>query len=158
MRFYDRKNGLGVTCEGKRQMAIFRDAANSVQLFDLGFVGEEYTWGQNSENNVKCRLDRGFATQEWHDIYPYSWGVYLNPSKLDHLLVLVEVRVSNLVAPRKPKIFALRKYGCTRRDVNMWSMRVGTVSFKGLNYSNYVPRLRLLGWHLWIRIGVHLRI
>lgn len=86
------KNNLGATCEGKRRMAIFRDAVNSVQLFDLGFVGEEYTWGQNSENNVKCRLDRGFTTQECRDIYPCSRGVHLNPSKSDHLLVFVEVR------------------------------------------------------------------
>lgn len=45
-------------------MALFRDTVNSCNLVDLGFVGNEYTWDQNSEDRVKCCLDKWFATRD----------------------------------------------------------------------------------------------
>lgn len=50
-------------------MDLFREAVNSCNLVDLGFVGYEYIWGQNSKDGVKCRLDRGFATRDWQDLF-----------------------------------------------------------------------------------------
>lgn len=51
-------------------MAIFRDAVNTANLVDLGFTGNEFTWGQNSDEGVKCQLDKGLSTQGWQDLFP----------------------------------------------------------------------------------------
>lgn len=45
------------------QMHGFREVVHECQLVDLGFVGSDYTWMDNREDEVRCRLDREFATQ-----------------------------------------------------------------------------------------------
>ncbi|KAM1236379.1 hypothetical protein ACFXTH_037596 [Malus domestica] len=47
----------------KSQMNGFREAMHYCQLVDLGFIGSEYTWTDNREDEVQFRLDRALAIQ-----------------------------------------------------------------------------------------------
>lgn len=46
----------------KSQMNRFREAMHNCQFVDLGFIGSKYTWTDNREDEVRCRLDRALAT------------------------------------------------------------------------------------------------
>ncbi|KAM1034049.1 hypothetical protein ACFX2A_038358 [Malus domestica] len=55
---------LSWTRAGKRksQMNGFREAMHYCQLVDLGFIGSEYMWTDNREDEVQFRLDHALAT------------------------------------------------------------------------------------------------
>ncbi|KAM2699391.1 hypothetical protein EV1_038275 [Malus domestica] len=79
----------------------FREAVHACQLIDMGFVVNSYTWTDNREHEVRCRLDRVFVSQPWLNLFPASWGCHLNPSKSDHLPIWVEIRCSTASPSRK---------------------------------------------------------
>ena len=53
-------------CEDRslRQMAGFQEALTDCSLMDLGFLGSEFTWTNNCEDEAlfRVRLDRGVVT------------------------------------------------------------------------------------------------
>ena len=55
------------TKRGERQMAEFREALDLCGLTDLGFSGIPWTYDnkKSGARNVKVRLDRAVATQDW---------------------------------------------------------------------------------------------
>ncbi|XP_062028495.1 uncharacterized protein LOC133744394 [Rosa rugosa] len=71
-------------------------------LLDMGFVGCKYTW---SDKFTKERLDRGFQTVQWRDLYPFSRVITLPPSDSDHNTLLVEVRLEKTVLRRHTRKF-----------------------------------------------------
>jgi hypothetical protein len=60
----------------------FLDFVHSNALVDLGFVGNRYTWSNHrcGRDNIRERLDRGLANQDWIQIFPNSL--------LNHFLLL----------------------------------------------------------------------
>lgn len=54
------------------QMESFREVLDECNLFDLGFVGNKFTWSKNYPNGgmVWERLDRVICTTEWYDLFP----------------------------------------------------------------------------------------
>ncbi|KAL4625871.1 hypothetical protein ACB092_05G056600 [Castanea dentata] len=60
---------LGGPKRDARQMKDFRECLSQCGLFDLGFVGQRYTWcnGRAGERQTKLRLDRVVASESWID-------------------------------------------------------------------------------------------
>ncbi|RYR35200.1 hypothetical protein Ahy_A10g050333 [Arachis hypogaea] len=54
------------------QVEGFREAIQTNDLLDLGFVGHSFTWtnGKGGESNIQERLDRAMATLAWKESYP----------------------------------------------------------------------------------------
>ncbi|KAK9987796.1 hypothetical protein SO802_028035 [Lithocarpus litseifolius] len=55
-----------------KQMEEFRDCLNRCELFDLGFIGQKFTWcnGRGGEQRTKVRLDRMVANEDWLSLFP----------------------------------------------------------------------------------------
>lgn len=75
----------------KSQMHGFPKMVHECQLVDLGFVGSDYTWMVNREDEVHCRLDRELATKSWISLFPCFRVCHLNLSKSDYLPIVVEI-------------------------------------------------------------------
>jgi hypothetical protein len=55
------------------QMDRFKEALEDCELDDLGFVGDTFTWRNNShtaQKYIRERLDSAVATQSWRMIFP----------------------------------------------------------------------------------------
>ncbi|KAF5450454.1 hypothetical protein F2P56_030807 [Juglans regia] len=53
----------------KGQMGMFREALEINDLYDMGYVGDCFTWsnGHNDHTFTKERLDRFVANKEWRE-------------------------------------------------------------------------------------------
>ena len=57
----------------QRCMDRFREALEDCSLADLGFVGDPFTWRNNShtsDNYIRERLDRAMADADWSQRFP----------------------------------------------------------------------------------------
>lgn len=56
----------------ERRMVQFQRVLQYCHLVDLGFFGPWFTWerGNLLETNIKERLDRGVANEEWMKLFP----------------------------------------------------------------------------------------
>ena len=80
---------LGGLDRDTRQMREFRDCLNMCGLFDLGFVGQRYTWcnGWFGEQRTKLRLDRMVVNESWWEKFPEAMVHHYSMSILDHYLL-----------------------------------------------------------------------
>jgi hypothetical protein len=125
----------------QRQMDKFKEALECCALDDLGFVGDPFTWRNNShsaENYVKERLDRAVATQGWKDRFPTYKVVNGDPRHSDHRPVMVDTHGGltkryNSTRNSMPKFEArwLEEPECRSIVENAWGMEVG-VNNKGV--------------------------
>ncbi|CAL8169219.1 unnamed protein product [Prunus armeniaca] len=72
-----------------RQMLAFCQAISDCALEDLGFEGAEFTWYSARVGGIKERLDRALANLMWQGLFPASRVVHLEPSRSDHLPILI---------------------------------------------------------------------
>jgi hypothetical protein len=95
------------------QMEGFREAVSIGGFSDLGFIGLPYTWDncQDGDHNIKVRLDMGFATNSFLDLYREVkvWNVQTTVS--DHSCLVIECLEHSSSWRRKKKNF---------RYENMW--------------------------------------
>lgn len=77
----------------------FRDAIRRCQLVDMRYVGNDFTWTDNREDEVRCWLIRALANNSWLAHFPLSKVCHLNPSKSDHLPLVVEIRCAPMEWP-----------------------------------------------------------
>lgn len=75
----------------EQQMVDFRDTLEICELVDLSFVGVPYTYDnkRGGSANVKVRLDRAMATNEWRDIFGAVVVKHLTTSCSDHCPLLI---------------------------------------------------------------------
>jgi exonuclease III len=74
-------------------MDKFKEALEVCELDDLGFVGDAFTWRNNSHDASKYireRLDRAVVTQTWRDRFPSYKVINGDPRHSDHRPVIVE--------------------------------------------------------------------
>ncbi|KAA3453752.1 reverse transcriptase [Gossypium australe] len=85
---YSFEKSGGVPREQKR-MEAFRDILEECKLSDIGYLGVWYTWerGNLPETNIKERLDRGVANEEWLLLFPMGNIQHLTFSSSDHCLI-----------------------------------------------------------------------
>ncbi|XP_073359597.1 uncharacterized protein [Aegilops tauschii subsp. strangulata] len=83
-------------------MGMFRDCLLACELWDLGFSGYPFTYdnGQLSERNVRVRLDRACADENWRELFPAAQVLHLASSCSDHSPILVQLA---LVDPRRTR-------------------------------------------------------
>lgn len=74
-------------------MENFRDALDSYGLRDLGFSGLPWTYDNKKpgRRNVKVRLDRGVADQEWMSRFGDASVTHLTSPCSDHCPILLQV-------------------------------------------------------------------
>jgi len=76
----------------ERQMEGFREAVEEYGFVDLGFIGLPYTWDnrQPDGTNIKCQLDRGFATTGFLNIFPLVKVCHVQTMESDHYCLVLE--------------------------------------------------------------------
>lgn len=74
-------------------MALFRECLQLCELEDLGFSGMSFTYDneQYGNNNIKVRLDRACADEQWRDLFPATKVVHTASSCSDHCLLVIQV-------------------------------------------------------------------
>ncbi|KAA3471101.1 reverse transcriptase [Gossypium australe] len=88
MYSFEKKRGLP---RDQRRMEIFRETLTECQLTDIGFSGASFTWerGNLLETNIRERLDRGVANDEWISLFPMGRVQHLPFSTSDHCPLLI---------------------------------------------------------------------
>ena len=118
------------------QMEGFRESLSKCGLFDLGFVGQRFTWCNErfGEQRTLLRLDRMVANSSWSKLYPEARVYHRSMSSSDHCLLYLSLK--NII-PRKyvKKRFQfeamwVREDGCKEVVEGAWDPYRG-----GLGYS-----------------------
>jgi hypothetical protein len=80
------------TPRAEPQMAAFRDVLELCGLVDLGFSGVPFTYDNKRSGaaNVKVRLDRAVASNDWRNLFPYNSVQHLVTPCSDHLALLIK--------------------------------------------------------------------
>jgi hypothetical protein len=137
-----------------RQMANFREALSDCSLMDLGFIGSEFTWSNNREDEslVRVRLDRGVASQNWQTLFPNATVNHITFVNSDHMALLMDMTPCQQQPRRKKhKMFRfdhtwIREEGCEDAIAEAWqSDCVGTSMFR-LVHKIKQCRLQLIRW------------
>lgn len=73
------------------QMQKFREVLDKYGLFDLGFVGNKFTWHKTHPGGgvVWERLDRAVSTVDWFNLFPVTKVKMLVCASSDHSPILV---------------------------------------------------------------------
>ncbi|KAF7843712.1 reverse transcriptase [Senna tora] len=80
----------GIRPASDSRIREFKDCVDTCGLFDLGYVGQKYTWCNKRDGNlVYCRLDRFLANGEWVNSFPNSVNHHLPRIKSDHCPILL---------------------------------------------------------------------
>lgn len=79
-----------------KQLDAFREALESCQLADLGFVGYPFTWNNKRPGaaNTRERLDRAVANVGWKEKYPASKVIHLFSHASDHLPIILQTKTT----------------------------------------------------------------
>lgn len=98
-------------------------------LFDLGFVGEKYTWERcrGSNNWVQERLDRGLATKDWMDFFPATEVRVLEVSSSDHLPLFIYLNRQIYIHRERRFRFEnawIKESDCRNIVQECWGMRI----------------------------------
>uniref|UniRef100_A0A2N9I6M1 CCHC-type domain-containing protein n=1 Tax=Fagus sylvatica TaxID=28930 RepID=A0A2N9I6M1_FAGSY len=137
-----------------RQMANFREVLLDCSLMDLGFIGSEFTWSNNREDEalVRVRLDRGVASQTWQSLFPNATVNHITFVNSDHMALLMDMTPCQQQPRRKKhKMFRfdhtwIREEGCEDAIAEAWqSDCVGTSMFR-LVHKIKQCRLQLIRW------------
>ena len=54
----------------RRVMRQFNNTIDDLHLLELDLTDRAFTWSNEQANPTMTRIDRFFATTEWHDLYP----------------------------------------------------------------------------------------
>jgi hypothetical protein len=105
------------------------DFVNSNALVDLGFVGNRFTWSNHISGsaNIRERLDRGFANQNWVHIFPNSLINHFPAIPSDHCPILLSTSGSyqNIPKPFRFEAFWIRDHSSLKVVANAWLVDVG---------------------------------
>ncbi|GLT54477.1 hypothetical protein SLA2020_276710 [Shorea laevis] len=112
----------------------FFNFVHSNGLVDLGFVGNPYTWSNKRQGlaNIKERLDRSFANQEWIHLFPEAKVCHLPAITSDHNPILISSNgtASHLPKPFKFEAFWVRDPSCFQIIATSWFPSiVGSAAF-----------------------------
>ncbi|XP_073363536.1 uncharacterized protein [Aegilops tauschii subsp. strangulata] len=121
------------TARPEWQMRAFREATDECELQDLGWSGVPYTWDnrQSGDANVKARLDRVFANEEFRQKIEYvkshndyeqlvteTWRAQARQPGLHGVMNALEA------LQRKLMPWGVREFGCLTRTVRQLQKRL----------------------------------
>ena len=106
------------------QMQKFREALDECGLFDLGFVGNKFTWFKTHPGGGVMweRLDRVVSTAAWYNLFPTTKVKTLVCASSDHSPILILPDGIN-VKPQRPWRFEhmwLEEQGCHETVKKAW--------------------------------------
>lgn len=113
----------------------YSDCINHCHLFDLGFSGPKFTWGNNRFNGglIKQRLDRAWVNDKWRALFSEAALLNLPRTSSDHSPLLLHLEA--LVSPNN-KPFRIEKFWFDHPDFcnlvnSVWvnSLPISTCSF-----------------------------
>ena len=83
---------LSITPRAEAQMVAFRDMLEVCELVDLGFTGLPVTYDnrRGRSSNVKVRLDRAVATNDWPNLFAFVVVEQIPSPCSDHLAVFLK--------------------------------------------------------------------
>jgi hypothetical protein len=92
------------TKRNERQMLQFREVLSFCDLHDLGFSGLPWTFDnkQKGDRNVRVRLDRAVACQDWMNMFQDYKVEHLVSPRSDHCPLLVSFNSPVSARPIKP--------------------------------------------------------
>jgi hypothetical protein len=106
----------------------FTDFVNSNALVDLGFVGNRFTWSNHRSGsaNIRERLDRGFANQNWVHIFPNSLIKHFPAIQSDHCPILLSTSGSYQNIPKlfRFEVIWIRDHSSLKVVANAWLVDV----------------------------------
>lgn len=78
----------------KSVMRQFNQTIDALQLLELDLIGKNFTWSNEQDNPTMSRIDRFFATIDWHDLSPSSNLQAIGTMISDHCALLMQVHSS----------------------------------------------------------------
>ncbi|KAL0410571.1 UNVERIFIED_CONTAM: hypothetical protein Slati_3646800 [Sesamum latifolium] len=113
----------------RKQMDNFRACLSDCQLYDLGYVGNKFTWCNRREApaTVRVRLDRACATTDWRHRFPNSRVVTDVARGSDHSPLIIHLEADpQRQSQRRRKIFRFeamwtRDDGCEELIRSLWN-------------------------------------
>jgi hypothetical protein len=118
---------MSVRARPEQQMVAFRDALEVCELVDLGFSGVPFTFDnkRSGRGNVKVRLDRPVAGNDWRDVFSDAAVQHLVSSCSDHLPILLKCSKEeerNIRPTRNHYEIMWERDGCLpERIANAWA-------------------------------------
>ncbi|KAK4567946.1 hypothetical protein RGQ29_003635 [Quercus rubra] len=90
-----------------RQMREFRDCLNRCGLFNLGFVGQRYTWCNRrfEKQRTKLKLDRMVVSESWSEKFPDAIVHHYTMSVSNHCLLTLYLHCRQPHKPIRKRFF-----------------------------------------------------
>lgn len=130
MKYYSTEKLGGVPRE-ERRMEVFREALKHCGLVDMGYSGAWYTLerGNIPKTNIRERLDRAVANDEFLSLYPNALVHHLPYSHSDHCPLLIHLEKESF---HKPHIFCFEAWWLLEDDFEqtvkrLWANGVGDI-------------------------------
>jgi hypothetical protein len=113
---------------GSLSHRLFEDFVHSNALIDLGFNGNKFTWSNHRQGhvNIRERLDRGLANNDWVHLFPNSLINIIPASNSDHCPLLLSTvgTYQDLPKPFRFEAFWTRDHTSHEVVANTWLMDV----------------------------------
>ncbi|GLT63047.1 hypothetical protein SLA2020_356410 [Shorea laevis] len=102
------KFGGNRICQAR--VRAYLECMNNCNMFDLGFVGNRFTWVNMrfSHQLIRERLDRAWANPEWKLLFPEAALFHLPRTSSDHCLILLVLKPFTLRSGFRP--FRMEKF------------------------------------------------
>ena len=145
-------------------MKDFKECLSRCGLFDLGYVGQRYTWSNEraGEQRTKLRLDRIVANESWMDIFPFASVHHVSMSISDHCLLSLFLHRRQPRKPARKRLFFeamwVREASCREIIEEVWDL-VGYVNGNTISdhLKNFQEKLRRWNWKVFGNVNHTLR-
>ncbi|KAK1678763.1 hypothetical protein QYE76_039611 [Lolium multiflorum] len=126
----------GGKVKNQAAMERFRHALDACELEDLGYIGDPYTWRNNSSSAgtyIKERLDRAVANLTWRQHFPAYKTINGDPRHSDHRPIIVVMdpdyepnrpNTNRVIAQPKFEGKWLEEEECEEIVYNSWNMAI----------------------------------
>ncbi|KAL0314574.1 UNVERIFIED_CONTAM: hypothetical protein Sangu_2301800 [Sesamum angustifolium] len=95
------------------QVRRFREALVSIDVYDLGFEGDPFTWCNRhpEPDTIFERLDRACADSEWRHKFPNTVVRHIPTTSSDHVVLSIDTENNHKPARPKHRPFRSRRVG-----------------------------------------------
>ncbi|XP_042974677.1 uncharacterized protein LOC122306311 [Carya illinoinensis] len=98
---------MGGRQRAENQMEVFREALVKNELFDLGWVGDKYTWSNKHEDNsfTNERLDRMVVNSRWSNLFKNAEVEVMQARSSDPKPIVLIVKEEDMGKRRRRWLF-----------------------------------------------------
>lgn len=143
-----------------RQMEGFRECLSRCGLFDLGSVGQHFTWcnGRLGNQWTKLRLDKMVAIEAWMRKFPKACVHHFSLSISNHCLLALTLKQSQPRSQPKKRFFFevmwTREDGCREVVESVWDPLRGDSEFRIMDrLRNFQEELKRWIWKVFGNIN-----